>query len=209
MKINRTTLVLLVIALAVIFGLDAFGEALGMAPHALDRVQEAAAGLTALGLALAGKLLTKDEDGDGVPDWLQRLLGLVLAGGIVLGSAYGCNGPQHVISTQAEILVATQPARFDAYRALHDVCVVQSETIEVYDACMEPAVAVARAADAYREALYAAQAAVHLGEGGPAIGCAIEAARRLLAALQAAGMPIPGEVLTIAAMIPEVSCAAQ
>jgi hypothetical protein len=204
MKINRTTAVIVGLALLALFALDAWGDQLGMAPHALARIQRAVAGLSILAAGAAGKLLSVDKDGDGVPDWLQKILGLVLALGVLVGS--GCGGPQAVISTQAEILVATQPARFDAYGVLSERCEAGAESLEAYSECMAPARHVARAADSYRESLYAAQAAINLGGGGPAVGCAIEASRRFLAALQAANLPIPGEVSTIAAMIPEVSC---
>jgi hypothetical protein len=80
MKVNRTTAAIVAVALAALFALDAWGESLGMAPEALDRVRTAVAGLSTLIAAMAGRLLSRDDDGDGMPDWLQRLLGLALAG---------------------------------------------------------------------------------------------------------------------------------
>jgi hypothetical protein len=48
MKINRTTAVIVGLALLALFALDAWGDQLGMAPHALARIQRAVAGLSIL-----------------------------------------------------------------------------------------------------------------------------------------------------------------
>ncbi len=134
------------------------------------------------------------------------VLYLALGAAMVAFSGCGGNAAQVAISGQASVIVSTRPARFDGYAAEHDRCLAASGDVEGYRVCMSPARRVAQAVDAYRELLFAAQAAVDAGNGGPAIGCAIEGARRVLRAMDAADLPIPPEVQQIASFLPEVPC---
>lgn len=118
-----------------------------------------------------------------------------------------CGGAaQTAVSSQASVIVATRAARVEFYESEHARCLEASASMLDYDVCMSPARHVSRAVDSYREALFAAQAAVDAGNGGPAIGCAVEGARRLVAALEAANAPVPAEVSQIAALVPEGLC---
>lgn len=137
---------------------------------------------------------------------VATLAALAFAFGISL-SGCGANPAQVAISTQAEIVVATQPVRFEAYALADERCGADHPgDLGAYRLCMRPARYAARAMDTYREALHVAQAAVHAGNGGPAIACAIEAATRALAALDAANLPLPSEILNLAALAPESAC---
>lgn len=124
----------------------------------------------------------------------------------------GCaGGLQGALSTQADAIVAAQPARFEFYGLQHSACLARP-TYPEYTECMLPAVAVQSAADAYRQSLEAAQAtyaSAQMGVGGDiagAVACAVAAAARLVTALETAHVPIPPEVAQIAAMIPEGVC---
>lgn len=124
----------------------------------------------------------------------------------------GCaGGLQGALSTQADAIVAAQPARFEFYGLQHSAC-RSRDTYEQYTECMVPARAVAAAADAYRRSLEAAQAtysSVQAGLGGDlssAVACAVSAAASLVSALEAAHVPIPPELGQIARMIPEGVC---
>lgn len=121
--------------------------------------------------------------------------------------AAGCGGAaQHAISAQASVIVSTRAARFEFYENSHARCLDASASLADYDVCMAPSRHAARAVDSYRESLFAAQAAVNAGNGGPAIACAVDGARRLVAALEAANVPVPDEVTQIAALVPEGLC---
>lgn len=71
MRVNRSTLILLAVALAVVFALAGWGHLLHLEPGALDAVRAAAAALGLLVLAAARAILSADKDRDGVPDALQ------------------------------------------------------------------------------------------------------------------------------------------
>lgn len=140
----------------------------------------------------------------------------LIATGITAALAWmtGCSGSalQSAASTQAEVIVRARPARVEWYESEHERCLAAAaprlpgERMAHYLACMRPAEAVARTADSYRESLLAAQAAIEIGEGGAVLPCLIEAARSLLAAARAASAPLPDEVESIAAIIPEGLC---
>lgn len=232
MRIDRSTLIGLVVALAVIFGLAAWGEHLGLSAETLTEVRTAASAFAALGLALMRSLIAKDDDKDGIPDIFQAprpntaiapprsasppdlprqrlippaiVLALALTGGMWVGC--GANPAQVALSTQAEIVKATQPVRFDAYGLLDERCGAEHSEREAYRACMMPARHVARAADSYRETLQGAQALLDLGEGAAAVPCVIEAAKAFLRAATAAQVPVPSDVHEFAAMIPAGEC---
>ncbi len=71
MRVNPTTSVLLGLVLLVIFALAGWGHLLHLDGRTLDGVRAAASVLGALVLAVAGAILRKDSDGDGVPDLFQ------------------------------------------------------------------------------------------------------------------------------------------
>lgn len=203
MRINRTTAGVLLAALAALFGLAGWGQHLHMDPEILSAVRTGAAAVFSLVLALCGPLLRKDDDHDGIPDVIQRLLGLALGGALVVA----CGGPQGVLSTQARILAETQPVRFEAYQVLDEHCLTERDTFEGYRECMEPAAGVAFAADSYRDALERAQVVVSSG-GDPAIAiaCAAAAAARFAERLGAAGLAVPADVLQVAALVGQEVC---
>lgn len=141
-------------------------------------------------------------------------LGIVLA--FMLGaslSGCGAGAVQTAMSAQAEIIRATQPARFEWYGAMHRACIDRTRPdVGAYRQCMLPAEGVARSADAFARTLEGAQATLDAGETGDALGavaCVVDAARAYLAAAEAAGAPVPAEVRQIAAMIPEGLCHAE
>lgn len=138
---------------------------------------------------------------------MTRAIALILFlawAGVALG---GCAGAQPFLSGQASALVTTRELRTAFYSAENDRCSA-SPDLAAYDVCMERARAVARAADAYREALEAAQAALRAGsgDGDRAVPCAVEAGRRLVAALLAAGLEVPRELREIASYVPARLC---
>ena len=71
MRANKYTLAALAVALVVIFGLAGWGHLLRLDADALASVRTGAAVLAAAGLAMLGKLISKDANGDGIPDALQ------------------------------------------------------------------------------------------------------------------------------------------
>lgn len=213
MKINRTTAIVLGVALAVLYGLAGWGHLTGLDPDMLDKVRTGAEAVSVFALAFCGRLLTKDDDGDGVPDVIQRFLGLTFLLAIarvrwaflaVALAGCGAGAVQTATSAQATVLVATQPARVAFYEAEAARCETASPDFPAWERCMLPAEGVQRAADAYRDGLSAAQAAIRLGDGGPAIACLAALAGNLVSASEAAGAPIPSEVREIAALAAQV-----
>ena len=71
MHANKYTLAALVVALVVIFGLAGWGHLLDLDADALASVRTGASVLAAAGLAMLGKLISKDANADGIPDALQ------------------------------------------------------------------------------------------------------------------------------------------
>lgn len=203
MKFNRTTGAVLLVALAALFGLAGWGQHLHMDPEVLSAVRTGAAAVFSLALALCGPLLRKDDDHDGIPDVVQRFLGLALGGVLVVA---GCGGAQAALSTQARILAETQPARFEAYALLDARCRAEA-TFPAYRTCMDPARGVALASDSYRDALERAQVVLSAGgDASVAIACAAGAAARFAERLAAAGLAVPADVLSVAGLVGEGVC---
>ena len=215
MRVNRNTAISLTVALAGIFGLAGWGHLLRLEAETLAAVRTAAAALAIVVLGAMRALLSTDVDKDGIPDIIQdgprvppAALVIALAVSLSAGMWAGC-GPgaaQTALSAQASIVVATQPARFDAYAILDERCGAEHETREAYRACMMPARHVARASDSYRETLEGAQAVLNADSGADPVPCVIEAAKRFLAAAQAAQVPVPADVYAFASMIPAGEC---
>lgn len=127
-------------------------------------------------------------------------LGLVLfavsfalgAVGVLFG---GCGSAQSTLSAQAAVHRAHQAERFRFYGEEDERCGgLHGDDREAYRGCMAPATGVARAADVLRETLEAAQAV--LDASGEAelfdmVPSIVTAARHLIAALEAATVPIP------------------
>lgn len=209
MKINRTTAIVLGLALATLLGLAGWGQHLHMDPEILTGIRTVAAAVFSIALAVCGPILRRDDDHDGIPDVIQRLLGLAFAAVVLVGC--GANVPQVAASGQATVLVATQPARVAFYEAEAERCYGVSEDFPAWERCMLPAEGVQRAADAYRDSLHAAQAAIRLGQGADMIPCVAAMAGGLVSALEAAGAPVPAEVREVAALAASVgeSCHAE
>ncbi len=218
-QINRTTSIALLIVLAAIFGLAGWGHLLSLDPDALDAIRLAAATLGAVVLAALGSLLRADRNRDGIPDAFQPpapaprtrrqpplLPVLALA---VLLSGCGASAAQIAASAHATVLVATRPERFAFYERAHARCLAASGAFEAYQECMVPARAVQAAADTFRDSLSAVQIMIDAGRQASAAGaiaCAVLAAGALARALATAGVPVPEEIETAAAMIGEVRC---
>jgi hypothetical protein len=117
----------------------------------------------------------------------------------VVGSGCGAS-VQSILSAQAEVHVTTHGARVALYEDYAARCEA-SPDMAAWEACMAPALTVARTADAYRHALLAAQSAVRLGAPeADVLPCVLEAARGLVAALTAAGAEMPPEVVAVVAL---------
>lgn len=205
MQINRTTGAILIGFLAILGALALWGPHLHLDGWALDGVRYAATAIGGILLALAGPLLRRDENRDGIPDVLQ-----VLVLGVVLPFlAAGCGGAQAAVSAQAAVVVATQPDRFAFYQEQDARCAASADR-PAWDRCMAPAIEIQRAADAYRRALEAAQDLIRAGAPEESIArriaCLAAAAVAFVAALAAAGVPVPPEVRDVAALVPEEAC---
>lgn len=131
----------------------------------------------------------------------------VLLVAIVLSAlaVHGCGHGQKVLSTQASVVRAHQAERFDFYAAMDERCGDEyPDSREGYRVCMSPSRHVARASDSYRESLEAAQHVLDSsGEDAfeDMLPHLVRAARDLVEALSAAGLPIPESVAEIARLV--------
>lgn len=121
----------------------------------------------------------------------------------------GCSATQAVLSGQAQVVVNTQPTRFELYESQHDSCLEQSDSFDGYRSCMEVMRHAARAVDSYRASLHVAQDAYHASrqeDFEEALPCVISAAANAVDALVDANVPVPGDIVRIAEMVPSGVC---